>query len=96
MQKKQFDPIALTAGLLLAVTAVLNIISLFLLPDTLTPVLFAAQRISSLHFLSGGILLVGVCGIMAVFGPKPKKWIAMESALAVLNIGLVLYNLFIR
>lgn len=96
MQKKQFDSTSLTAGLLLAATALLNIVSLFFLPSTLSPVFFAAQRISTLSFLAGGILLVGVCGIMAVFGPKPKKWIAMEAALAALNVVLVLYNLFVR
>ena len=96
MQNKHFDPVSLAASGMLAVTAVLNIVALFLLPPTLTPVMFSAQRISTLQFVAGGILLVGVSGIMAVFGPKKKKWLIMESALTVLNVCLVVYNLIVR
>lgn len=94
--KKQFDPVSVAASGMLAVTAVLNIIALFLLPPTLSPVFFAAQRVTTLQFVASGILLVGICGIMAVFGPKKKKWLIMESALTVLNVFLVVYNLIIR
>ncbi len=94
--KKHFDPVSLAASGMLAATAVLNIIALFLLPPTLTPVFFAAQRVATLQFVAGGILLVGISGIMAVFGPKKKKWLIMESALTVLNVFLVVYNLIMR
>ena len=90
--KHRFEPIGLAAGILLALTAVLNSVSLFLLPRSLSAV-FSAQRVSTVSFLVGGVLLVGVCGVMAVFGPRPKKWIAMESVLAVCNIALVVFNL---
>lgn len=93
MQKRHFDPVSLAAAGMLAVTALLNTVSLFFLPETLTPVFFAAQRITSLQFLASGILLVGVCGVMAVFGPKKKKWLVMQGALTALNVFLVVYNL---
>jgi len=96
MPKKQFDPVSLVAAGLLAATALLNIIALFLLPPTLTPVFFAAQRISSLQFVASGIVLVGICGVMAVFGPKKKKWLILQSALTALNVFLVVYNLIVR
>ncbi len=90
--KKRLDPMGLTAGILLALTAVLNSVSLFFLPRSLSAV-FSAQRVSTVSFLVGGVLLVGVSGVMAVFGPRPKKWIVMESVLAVCNLALVVYNL---
>lgn len=91
LKQKHFDPIGLTAGILLAVTAVLNCIAIFFLPSTMSagP---TAQRIPTLTFLAGGILLVGVCGIMAVFGQNAKKWILFQSALTVLNVVLVAYQ----
>ena len=95
MQKKHFDPINLTAGLILAAVAVINSVGVFLLPklfsNGITP-----YRVPSLSFLVGGILLVGVSGIMAVFGPNPKKWIAMQAVLAIADVALVLYNLFMQ
>lgn len=95
MQKKHFDPINLTAGILLAVVAVINSAGVFLLPRLLSGGI-SPYRVPSLSFLVGGILLVGVSGIMAVFGPRPKKWIAIEAALTVADGAMVLYNLLIR
>lgn len=95
MQKKHFDPINLAAGLILAAVAVINSVGVFLLPKLFSNVI-SPYRVPSLSFLVGGILLVGVSGIMAVFGPKPKKWIAMEAVLAVADGALVLYNLLMR
>lgn len=95
MQKKHFDPIHLAAGLLLAVVAAVNSVGVFLLPRLFSNVI-SPYRIPSLSFLVGGILLVGVSGIMAVFGPKPKKWIAMEAVLAIADVALVLYNLLLQ
>lgn len=95
MSKKHFEPIQLTAGILLIVTAVINCAGVFLLPEHLSSGI-SPSRVPSLSFLVIGILLVGVCGIMAVFGPKPKKWITMEAVLTVANIALVLYNFMIR
>ncbi|MCH5183612.1 MAG: hypothetical protein J1E00_05480 [Oscillospiraceae bacterium] len=95
MQKKHFDPINLTAGILLAVVAVLNSLGVFLLPKMISGGV-SPYRVPSLSFLVGGILLVGVSGIMAVFGPKPKKWIAMQAVLTVADVALVLYNLLLQ
>ena len=95
MQKKHFDPINLAAGILLAVVAVINSVGVFLLPRLFSGGI-SPYRVPSLSFLVGGILLVGVSGIMAVFGPKPKKWIAMEAVLAVADVALVLYNLLMQ
>lgn len=94
MQKKRFDPLSLAAGILLGLTAVLNISALFFLPSTLSTVL-SDQRISSLTFLAGGILLVGVSGMMAVFGENPKKWIFIQGALFLADVVLVIYNIII-
>ncbi len=94
MQKKRFHPVSLAAGLLLAVTAVLNMSALFFLPATLSAGI-TAQRISTLSFLVGGILLVGVSGLMAVFGENSKKWIAIEGVLALADTALVIYNLIL-
>lgn len=95
MQNKRFDPINLAAGIMLAVVAAVNCVGVFLLPRLLSGGV-SPYRVSSLSFLVGGILLVGVCGIMAVFGPKPKKWIAMEAALAAADVAMVLYNVLIQ
>ena len=95
MQKKHFDPINLAAGILLAIVAVINSVGVFLLPRLLSGGI-SPYRVPSLSFLAGGILLIGVCGIMAVFGPRPKKWIAMEAVLAIADAALVLYNFLIR
>lgn len=95
MQKKHFDPINLAAGLILAAVAVVNSAGVFLLPKLFSSGI-SPYRVPSLSFLVGGILLVGVSGIMAVFGPKPKKWIAMEAVLAIADVALVLYNLLMR
>lgn len=95
MQKKHFDPINLTAGILLAVVAVINSVGVFVLPKLFSSGI-SPYRVPSLSFLVGGILLVGVSGIMAVFGPKPKKWIAMEAVLAAADAALVLYNLLMQ
>ena len=94
MQKKQFDPLSLAAGILLGLTAVLNISALFFLPTTLSTAL-SDQRISSLTFLAGGILLVGVSGMMAVFGENPKKWIFIQGVLFLADVVLVIYNIII-
>ena len=94
MQKKRFDPLSLTAGLLLAMTAVLNISALFFLPSTLSTVL-SNQRPSTLTFLAGGILLVGISGMMAVFGENPKKWMVIQGILFVADVALVIYNLIL-
>ena len=94
MQKKRFDPLSLAAGILLGLTAVLNISALFFLPTTLSTAL-SDQRISSLTFLAGGILLVGVSGMMAVFGENPKKWIFIQGALFLADVVLVIYNIII-
>lgn len=95
MQKKHFDPINLAAGIILAIVAVINSAGVFLLPRLFSNGV-SPYRVPSLSFLVGGILLVGVSGIMAVFGPKPKKWIAMEAVLAVTDGALVLYNLLMQ
>ncbi len=95
MQRKHFEPINLAAGLLLAATALMNSIAGFFLPQTLTGVV-SPYRVTTLSFLAGGILLVGICGIMAVFGPKPKKWIALEAVLTVLDGALVIYQLVLQ
>ena len=95
MQKKRFDPINLAAGILLAVVAVINSAGVILLPRLLSGGI-SPYRVPSLSFLVGGILLVGVSGIMAVFGPRPKKWIAMEAALAAADVAMVLYNFLIQ
>lgn len=94
MQKKRFDPLSLAAGMLLAVTTVLNMSALFFLPNTLSAGI-GAQRISSLSFLVGGILLVGIAGLMAVFGENPKKWIIIEAVLFFADVALVIYNLIL-
>lgn len=94
MQKKRFDPLSLAAGILLGLTAVLNISALFFLPTTLSTAL-SDQRISSLTFLAGGILLVGVSGMMAVFGENPKKWIFIQGVLFLADVALVIYNIII-
>jgi hypothetical protein len=95
MEKKRFDPTSLTAGILLAVTAAFNIIAMFFLPDTLSSGL-SLQRIPTLTFIVGGILLVGVSGMMAVFGENPKKWITMQAVLTALDLFLVMFNLIIQ
>ena len=95
MQKKHFEPINLAAGILLAVVAVINSVGVFLLPKLFSNGI-SPYRVPSLSFLVGGILLVGVSGIMAVFGPKPKKWITMEAVLTVADAALVLYNLLMQ
>jgi len=95
MEKKHFDPTSLTAGILLSVTAVFNIIAMFFLPATLSSGL-SLQRIPTLSFIVGGILLVGVSGVMAVFGENPKKWITMEAVLVALDLFLVVFNLIIQ
>ena len=95
MQKKHFDPINLAAGLILAAVAVINSAGVFLLPKLFSGGI-SPYRVPSLSCLVGGILLVGVSGIMAVFGPKPKKWIAMEAVLAIADVALVLYNLLLQ
>ena len=94
MQKKRFDPLSLAAGILLGLTAVLNISALFFLPTTLSTAL-SDQRIPSLTFLAGGILLVGVSGMMAVFGENPKKWIFIQGALFLADVVLVIYNIIV-
>jgi hypothetical protein len=94
MQKKRFDPLSLAAGILLGLTAVLNISALFFLPTTLSTAL-SDQRVSSLTFLAGGILLVGVSGMMAVFGENPKKWIFIQGVLFLADVALVIYNIII-
>ena len=94
MQKKRFDPLSLAAGILLGLTAVLNISALFFLPTTLSTEL-SDQRIPSLTFLAGGILLVGVSGMMAVFGENPKKWIFIQGVLFLADVVLVIYNIIV-
>ena len=94
MQKKRFDPLSLAAGILLGLTAVLNISALFFLPTTLSTAL-SDQRIPSLTFLAGGILLVGVSGMMAVFGENPKKWIFIQGVLFLADVVLVIYNIIV-
>ncbi len=95
MEKKHFDPTSLTAGILLAVTAVFNIIAMFFLPATLSNGL-SLQRIPTMSFIVGGILLVGVSGVMAVFGENPKKWITMEAVLVAMDLFLVVLNLIVQ
>ena len=75
--------------------AILNSLGVFLLPKLISGGV-SPYRVPSLSFLVGGILLVGVSGIMAVFGPKPKKWIAMQAVLSVADVALVLYNLLLQ
>jgi hypothetical protein len=95
MDKKRFDPLSLTAGLLLGLTSALNLIAMFFLPDTLSSGL-SMQRIPTLTFTVGGILLVGVSGMMAVFGANPNKWLTMQSVLAAMDLFLVVYNLIVQ
>lgn len=95
MEKKQFDPTSLTAGILLAVTAAFNTIAMFFLPDTLSSGL-SLQRIPTLTFIVGGILLVGVSGVMAVFGENPKKWLTIQGVLTALDLFLVTFNLIVQ
>ena len=92
MQNNRFRPLPLAAGILLAVTAALNCVGGFLLPPQFSS---GTSRVPTLSFLVGGILLVGVCGMMAVFGPKPKKWMILESVLAFADAAMLVYNLFL-
>lgn len=90
--KKRFDPVNLTAAALLAATAAVNVVSAFFLPEKL-PALVSSPM-SSLAFLIAGILLVGVSGAMAVFGPSKKRWIVTEALLTAMDIVVVAVNLF--
>lgn len=89
----KFDPVNLTAAALLAVTAAVNLISSFFLPERL-PALAASNVSATLPFLIGGILLVGVSGVMAVFGPSKKRWIVTQAILVFADLAVVAVNLF--
>ena len=58
MNQKRFDPLSLTAGILLGLTSVLNLIAMFFLPDTLSSGL-SMQRIPTLTFTVGGSSPIG-------------------------------------
>ena len=54
-----------------------------------------ARPLNGLLGAAGGILLVGVSGMMAVFGETPKKWIFIQGALFLADVVLVIYNIII-
>lgn len=90
--RKQPDKITLSACILLACVAILNIVFVFFAPSTIS-VLFTDSRIASRWFAIGGILVVGLSGVMAVFSPHRKYWLVAQIVLTLLDVVLVTGNL---
>lgn len=82
-----------------AVTAavfILSVVSFFILPERIYVQLIGSgyPETNTLAFLLIGVISVALCGAMSVFTEKGKKWIAMQSVLAIAYCGCLIYNMF--
>lgn len=83
-----------------AVTAaafVLSVVSFFVLPDRISVQLIGSgyPETNTLAFLLVGFLSVALCGAMCIFNENGKKWIAMQSVLAIAYCGYLIVNMIV-
>lgn len=96
MEQKKLQSIDIIAIACVGVTAVINILAYFLLPDfIITQITFTndysyTAKITYLLFVTGLILLTSG---LTVFTDRKKKWIAMTAVLIALNILCITLNL---
>lgn len=81
------------AAALFVLTAAVNLVSAFFLPDPL-PRLLARNASGKVPFLILGALLVGAAGAMAAFSPKKTRWLITEGLLVAMDFVVIAVNLF--
>lgn len=89
----------LTASLaVLASAAVAVVIGFVFLPDKIFVQLFSASSLpetGKVLFLSVSLLVVALSSVMCFFTENIKKWLALESVLAIAVAGCIAYNLIV-
>ena len=82
-----------------AVCFILAVVSYFLLPERIYVEIFSFRNLpetSTLVFTAVGFLLVAVSGLMCIYySEKGKKWIALQSVLAIAFAGCLIFNLIV-
>ena len=70
----------------------------FLLPDKIFVQLIDSGKTpetSTVLFLAVGALIIVGSGAMSLFNENGKKWIALQSVVAIGFVGCLVYNLFV-
>ena len=77
-----------------AVCAVFALASYFLLPERIFVEILSGrvpETVTSIFLLIGTMIIV-LAGMMCFYGREPKKWLALQSVLAIAFIGCLVYN----
>ena len=81
-----------------AISFVFAVISYFLLPDKIFVQIVGAghsPETKTLIFLLMGVLIIGLAGAMCIFTDNGRKWIALESVIAIAFNGCIIYNFLV-
>jgi hypothetical protein len=79
-------------------TAAATVVGFVLLPQKMFVELFSQRSVpetSKTIFLSIGLIVVALSGIMCFFAENVKKWLATEVVLSLAFVGCIVYNLIV-
>lgn len=80
------------------VTLVAAVVGLVLLPQKMFVQLFSETDLpetGKVLFLSASVIVVAISSAMCFFAENIKKWLALESVLAIASVGCIVYNLIV-
>lgn len=78
-----------------AASVVISVLGILLLPEMIYVQIFSEApnpETGTVFFLTAAALVVGLSGLMSIITDNRKKWLALESVLAILQLGCVVYN----
>ncbi len=90
--------IKLASGVIVAVSLVFAIVSYFLLPEKIFVQLFESSNIPETKtsvFLIAGVLIIGLASVKCFLTDNGKKWIALQSVIAIAFSGCLIYNIIV-
>ncbi len=77
-------------------SAVVSVVGILVLPEKLYIQLFSAIPVpetDSILFFAASAIIVCLSSVMCVLTADVKKWLALETVLAILQIGATVYNM---
>ncbi len=80
------------------VTLLIALVGAFLLPEKIFVQVFSETSLpetGKIFFLSASVVVVALSSTMCFFAENVKKWLALESVLAIAVVGCIIYNFIV-
>jgi len=91
----KYDKITVASIAVSAFVFVCSAVSFFLLPEKIFVQLMTGSSMpetSTKLFLIASVLIVGLASLMCILAENSKKWLAIQSVLAIAIVGCLVYN----